>query len=116
MSNISNRSEESTSTENECLTNLTDLATSGASQFIHKTGQTTFENISFVFNEVMGGTVNGSNKTFTLAHTPTSGSQCIYLEGQRLTSGASNDYTITGSTVTLTNAPTANPPIADYIY
>lgn len=65
-----------------------------------------------VSNEVMGGTVNGTNKVFTLAATPSVGSEHIYLEGQRLTPTV--DYTISGVTVTLINAPTLNAPIADY--
>jgi len=67
---------------------------------------------SYVFNEVMGGTVNGINKDFTLANIPKAGTQRIYLEGQRLT--PTIDYTISGLTVTLNSAPTGNPPIADY--
>jgi len=44
MSHISVRGEQSTSTEIAALANLAALATSGAGQFIRKTGPTTFEN------------------------------------------------------------------------
>lgn len=55
---------------------------------------------NFVDGEVMGGTIDGSNDTFTLAVSPTAGSQHIYYNGQRLRSGAGNDYTISGATIT----------------
>lgn len=44
MSNLSVRGEQSTNTEITALTNLTNLPTSGAGEFIRKTGATTFEN------------------------------------------------------------------------
>lgn len=44
MGYISPQGEQSTSTEIDALTNLTDLGTSGAGEFIRKTGTDTFEN------------------------------------------------------------------------
>ncbi len=49
------------------------------------------------------GTVNGSNVTFTLANTPTSGTEHVYLNGQLLT--ATTDYTISSATITMVTAP-----------
>lgn len=58
---------------------------------------------NFVFNEVPSGTVNGSNTTFTLANTPTAGTEQIFLDGvlQELTT----DYTISSATITMIPAP-----------
>ena len=67
---------------------------------------------STVYNEILTGTVNGINKEFTLADTPATDTLRLYLEGQRLT--PTEDYSLTGDTVTLINAPTLNAPIADY--
>jgi len=60
---------------------------------------------NFVDKEVPSGSVNGSNATFTLANTPTSGSEHVYLEGLLLKSGSGNDYTISGATITMLTAP-----------
>lgn len=51
--------------------------------------------------ETPAGTMNGSNPTFTLANTPVAGSVKLYLRGVRLRSGAGNDYTISGGTITM---------------
>lgn len=55
---------------------------------------------NFVTRETPSGTVNGSNVTFTLANTPTSGTETVYVNGVALDSGAGNDYTISGLTIT----------------
>jgi len=52
------------------------------------------------------GTQDSSNKTFTLGSTIASSDQ-IFLNGQLLTEGASNDYTISGTTLTFTSGFTA---------
>ncbi|MCU1273767.1 MAG: hypothetical protein JWO48_1198 [Bryobacterales bacterium] len=70
-----------------------------------------------VYGEIASGTVNGSNVTFTLAHTPISGTERVYWEdGRRLRSGGGNDYTISGGTITLANAPSNGAPLVDYNY
>ena len=66
--------------------------------------------VSFVDNEI----VSGSATTFTLANTPTVGSVHVYGSGQRLTPGAGNDYTISGSTITTVNSYSAGSILADY--
>lgn len=58
---------------------------------------------SFADREVPTGTINGSNTVFTLAHTPTAGSEHVYLNG--LLQTITTDYTITGATITFTTAP-----------
>lgn len=60
---------------------------------------------NFVDRETPAGTINGSNVTFTLANTPTGGSEHLYLNGILQDSGAGNDYTISGLTITYLTAP-----------
>jgi hypothetical protein len=54
---------------------------------------------NFVTREVPTGAVNGTNPTFTLANTPTLGTEEIYVNGI-LQNGGSNDYAISGATIT----------------
>lgn len=59
----------------------------------------------YVAREVPAGTLNGSNVTFTLANTPTSGTEMLFLNGILQNAGAGNDYTISGGTITMAVAP-----------
>lgn len=62
----------------------------------------------FTYNEVPSGTIDGANATFTLAGTPNPvGSLELRLNGQILQAGG-NDYTLSGSTITMVNAPFVN--------
>ena len=70
-----------------------------------KVGTTVVLQSSHVFLETPGGTLNGTNTTFTLANTPVSGTVCVFLNGMLQTSGAGNDYTISGGTITMLTAP-----------
>jgi hypothetical protein len=60
---------------------------------------------NIIIRETPSGSINGSNVTFTLAATPVSGSEQIFLNGLLLESGAGNDYTISGGTITMLSAP-----------
>jgi hypothetical protein len=60
---------------------------------------------SFVTRETPTGTVNGVNATFTLANTPLSNTEEIYLNGLLQEPGAGNDYTISTNTITMLNIP-----------
>jgi hypothetical protein len=60
---------------------------------------------NFVDKETPSGSINGSNTTFTLANTPTTGSEHVYLNGILQESGAGNDYTISTNTITYLTAP-----------
>jgi hypothetical protein len=60
---------------------------------------------SFVTRETPTGTINGSNTTFTLANTPLSGTEMVFLNGILQDAGAGNDYTISGGTITMLAAP-----------
>jgi hypothetical protein len=50
--------------------------------------------------ETPSGTMDGSNQTFTLAHTPT-GLLILVWNGAVLKEGAGNDFTISTNTITL---------------
>lgn len=73
---------------------------------------------NFADSETPGGTINGSNTAFTLAHLPSpAASLKLYLNGQRLTAGAGADYTLAGSNITMAAAPSSGDVlIADYRY
>lgn len=71
------------------------------------TGGGGYTNANFVDKEAPSGTKNGSNPTFTLANTPTAGSEHVYLNGVLQEIGSGNDYTITGNTITMLNIPLA---------
>lgn len=60
---------------------------------------------NFVTRETPSGTLNGSNVTFTLANTPTAGTEEIFINGILQDQGAGNDYTISGATITMLTAP-----------
>lgn len=56
--------------------------------------------------EVPSGTVNGSNTSFSLAFTPSAAASVhLTLDGLVLIQGSGQDYTISGSTITMTTAP-----------
>lgn len=59
---------------------------------------------NFVTRETPSGTVNGSTTAFTLANTPTGGTEEVYLDGQLQEPGG-EDYSISGTTVTFVAAP-----------
>lgn len=68
---------------------------------------------SLIRNEVPGGTINSVNVTFTLASTPASGSLRLYRNGTRLK--LTDDYTLSGTTITMVSAPiTGSNLLADY--
>lgn len=69
-----------------------------AYEFFTATFLTASSNV--VTREVPTGTVNGTNPTFGLANTPTSGTEHVYVNGVLMNQGAGNDYTISGATIT----------------
>lgn len=60
---------------------------------------------NFVTRETPSGAVNGSNTAYTLANTPTVGTEEVFLNGILQEPGAGNDYTISGGTITYLTAP-----------
>jgi hypothetical protein len=59
----------------------------------------------FVFNEIPSGDVDGVNDEYELANAPIAGSVQVYLNGLLQDEGGSNDYTISGDTITFNDAP-----------
>lgn len=57
-----------------------------------------------VTRETPSGSVNGSNTAFTLANTPLAGSEHVWLNGL-LQEPSSEDYSISGATITFVTAP-----------
>lgn len=53
------------------------------------------------WNETPGGAIDGSNTTFTLAHVPIpSGALSLYYNGQLLDQGPTEDFILSGTTIT----------------
>lgn len=66
---------------------------------------------NYVVRETPSGLVNGSNTAFTLASTPVSGTEQVFLNGLLLDPGAGNDYTISSASITFLAAPVADDKI-----
>lgn len=69
-----------------------------------------------VFSETPSGALNGVNVTFTLVHTPIDTTLLLYLNGARQKAGVTDDYTISGLTITFNSAPIGSTLLADYRY
>lgn len=70
---------------------------------------------SFADNETPSGTINGTNVTFTLAHSPSpAGSLILVLAGLTQWQNGSGDYTLSTNTITFAVAPTLGPLVAWY--
>jgi len=61
------------------------------------------QSANYISGEIPVGTVNGSNTSYTIAHTPLSGSLSVFLNGifQRPTL----DWSVSGTTLTMVVAP-----------
>jgi hypothetical protein len=55
-----------------------------------------------VGNEIPGGAIDGANRVFALAHVPVPSSLQLFKNGLFMAQGATDDYTLSGSTVTFT--------------
>lgn len=84
-------------------TNITITTNTNGAKVINATGSGTA-----VYNEI----VSGSGTTFTLANTPTAGTERIYGQGQRLY--PTTDYTISGAVITTINSWLTSQILADY--
>lgn len=65
----------------------------------------------------VSGTQDGANKSFSIGAALSSGSEQVFLNGQLLTPGSTNDYQISGTTITFTagfTAPVATDTIRVY--
>lgn len=61
--------------------------------------------INVVTNEVPTGALDGSNKVFSLANTPISGSVVVSINGMHLQPGNINDYTLVSKNIIFASAP-----------
>src|SRR5437879_4455253 len=65
--------------------------------------------------QITSEVVAGSGTSFTLAHPPIANTQAIYGSGIRLTEGAGNDYTLSGSLITIISGSYSSGQVtADY--
>jgi len=82
-----------------------------ASDALAALGGTT--NANLVYGEVPAGTIGSGNVTFTLAFAPNPASTLrIFLAGLRMAAGI--DYTLSSNVITMAEAPTNGPILADY--
>lgn len=80
-------------------------------------GKSTITNTGSASNKVRDEVPSGSGTSFTLAHTPIANTLQLYRGGIRIQSGAGNDYTRSGTTITLATAlATSEILLADYEY
>lgn len=64
---------------------------------------------SYVDYEVPSGTIDGSNKIFSLGGTPSpSTSLQVFVSGVLMTPGTADDYTLSSNTITFAVAPEVN--------
>ncbi len=89
----------------EAGTNITITTSSSGKKVISASASA-----SQVDNEIVAGT----GTAWTLASTPALSSQHIYGNGQRLTPGIGNDYTISGANITTALSWVAGSLLADY--
>lgn len=100
---------------------ITTTAGSLTTTINHTAGTGFLKYTDWVFNETPTGLVNGSNTSFALAASPTGGfggvnSLELTYNGEMLESGAGNDFTLSGSTITMLFAPVAGDKIrANYM-
>jgi len=93
---------------------VTLTATATTSITLPTTG-TLVSTANYMVRETPSGTINGSNTTFTLAFTPVSGTEQVFVNGVLQNAGG-NDYSITGNTITFVAAATPqSSPSADVI-
>lgn len=78
------------------------------------TGFTKYTNM--VNNETPGGTINGANTAFTLVSTPQVSSLELFLNGMLLEPGSGNDYTISGTAITMLFAPLSGDKLRAYYW
>ena len=66
---------------------------------------------NYVVRETPSGSVNGTNTGFTLAFTPVSGSESVFLNGILQEPGTGNDYTIASDAITFLFTPVSGDKI-----
>jgi hypothetical protein len=86
------------------LTGDVTLSTAGAAVVNNTAGSGFLKYGNIITLEVVTGTINSSNTTFTIANTP-QGNINLFWNGVFMNVGSSNDYTISGSTITTLFTP-----------
>jgi len=71
---------------------------------LNKINRSVVNSTSPVYSETPAGTIDGSNKVFTLSNIPISGSLQLFLNGMYMT-GSGEDYHLSSLTITFINAP-----------
>lgn len=61
-----------------------------------------------ISNIIPTGSINGINADFILPKTPAKNGERVFLNGVRMRSGSTNDYTIASRTITFSTAPLTN--------
>lgn len=79
------------------------LQTVAAGDITTALGYTPTSPSDFIWNEAVGGTVNGSNTAFTLANTPVAGKLMLYVNG--VLQKQVGDFGISGPHITMLYAP-----------
>ncbi len=71
---------------------------------------------NFIWNETPTGSMNGVNTSFTLANAPANSGAAMELcfNGRTLEPGSGNDFTISGSTITMLFAPQSSDKLRAY--
>lgn len=90
------------------------IGNTGVATVNHTAGSGFLKYTDFVYNETPTGTVNGSNTAFTIANTPQNSSLELVLNGMVLEPGAGNDYTISGTAITMLFAPATGDKLRAY--
>lgn len=84
-----------------------DVTSVGPTGAVTLNAATIVKTANYVVRETPSGTINGSNTDFTLASTPVSGTEQVFLNGILQEPGAGNDYTIATNVITFLTAPIA---------
>lgn len=92
------------------------LTSAGVATVNNTAGTGFIKYTNIVSNETPGGTPNGVLTAFTIAFTPQVGSLQLELNGMLLEPGAGNDYTISGTAITMLFAPIAGDKLRAYYF
>lgn len=90
------------------------LGSTGIATVNNTAGSGFLKYTNHVYNETPSGSVNSSNTSFGLANTPQNSSVALFVNGQLQEPGSGNDYTISGTTITMLYTPTTGDKLRAY--
>lgn len=90
------------------------IGNTGAVTVNHTAGSGFLKYGDLVYGETPSGSVNGSNTSFSLASTPQNSSLELFWNGVLLEPGSGNDYTISGTTITMLFTPATGDKLRAY--